>query len=339
MTDDSIFCPKCGEKIVVAKKNEVICADSSNKKVKRNHEVDVKNLNNLGVKNTEFADRIESSEDINVNDHLFTLYKKLIQPVKKIEAQTAKIEECEDEITMRKMLAFVWPSIKFSVLLAIIMSFVLLVIRLGLETDEQIAEFDNNSTLQQEYHNSFNLFYADKYSPVIIKPSYYVLSIYDFLHPKKEMDGFGVFLSFLLFFFAEGFIYVYPILLLIHAVIYMVKRKANNIAIHKLQSQISDATSYRKEIILKIKDYICYVPPAYRTSDALSYFVNSYENTRVGSLKEAVNAYDVYLNNNEMKMLVHQACSELRTIQTLQLQTNEQLQNINASVWGANFLF
>ena len=335
MTDDSVFCPKCGEKIVVSKKNEVIHVDTNNK-VKRNLEVNVKSLNNLGVKDTAFANRIDSTEDANINDHLFTLYKKLINPVKKIEGLTDKIEQCNYEIEERKKLRYVWPDWIRALILSVILSIVLSAIHIVLEKPF-IPEWDNHPEMYQEYHDSFSLYFA-KEGPIWLKPSSYVLSIYDFVHPM-DMDFFGVLLTIILFFMAQGFVYVYPLLCLESFVIYQFRKIVNKRAIHKLENNISDATGDRKEIILKIKDYICYVPPAYRTSDAIRYFVNSYENTRVGNLKEAVNAYDVYLNNNEMKAMINHACSELRNIQTLQLMTMDQLANINASVWAANAIF
>lgn len=92
--------------------------------------------------------------------------------------------------------------------------------------------------------------------------------------------------------------------------------------------------------IERIRDVICFVPPSYRFSDALRYFVESYANSRVDDLKEAVNAYDThYFRSQTMQMQQEilrqerQNADALSRIAYSQLCIMEQLAGIRGDIW------
>ena len=92
--------------------------------------------------------------------------------------------------------------------------------------------------------------------------------------------------------------------------------------------------------VYQIKDAIQFVPPKYRFSGALSYFVESYTNSRVDDLKEAVNAYDTYYFRNQTVQIQQQILEQeqkntmlLSQIAYNQLCMMGQLDGILGSVW------
>lgn len=80
----------------------------------------------------------------------------------------------------------------------------------------------------------------------------------------------------------------------------------------------------REEINNDIKilePYLQYVPPAYRTSRALNYFVDSYINVRVENLSEAVKAYDNYVHQQKVQQEFRQVDARLKEISYMQSQS------------------
>lgn len=58
-----------------------------------------------------------------------------------------------------------------------------------------------------------------------------------------------------------------------------------------MQSEI-DALSQKREVkCSEVKDLLAYVPKIYRYSEAIEYFVELYNSSRVDTLKEAINTY------------------------------------------------
>ena len=78
--------------------------------------------------------------------------------------------------------------------------------------------------------------------------------------------------------------------------------------INDLQKDRAQVDAERNAKLKEIAPLIKYCPPAYRTSEALTYFVDSYINSRVSTLKEAVKEYDA-LNRHE------EICSSLQNIE------------------------
>ena len=97
------------------------------------------------------------------------------------------------------------------------------------------------------------------------------------------------------------------------------------------------------QIIASIADYICYVPKVYRFTNALTYFVESYENTRAANLEQAVHAYDAYAQSKGIRDSIdamrRSMCRDLQAIQARQLATKTQLAQVNATVWQSDFAF
>lgn len=96
----------------------------------------------------------------------------------------------------------------------------------------------------------------------------------------------------------------------------------------------------------RIKNVICFVPPSYRFSGALRYFAESYANSRVDDLKEAVNAYDTYYFRSQSAQMQQQILDQERAnaatlsrIEYSQLCMMEQLEGIRGDIWLAGGLY
>lgn len=114
------------------------------------------------------------------------------------------------------------------------------------------------------------------------------------------------------------------------------RREAYESALHALAELESDLEWQ----IDQIRDVICFVPPSYRFSDALRYFVESYVNSRVDDLKEAVNAYDTYYFRSQTVQMQQQILEQerknadaLSRIEYAQLCMMEQLDGIRSDIW------
>ena len=74
---------------------------------------------------------------------------------------------------------------------------------------------------------------------------------------------------------------------------------------------------------------ITFVPPDYRTSEALEFFCNDFANGKVTNLKEAMKEYDLYCHRKSVEETQKKAASE----QTRLLQEqNEILKNLKIRV-------
>ena len=176
---------------------------------------------------------------------LFTLYKKLISPVRKIEQLTAAIQDNEYEIEGKK--AYEGETPGFFV-----------------------------------YLFRFFIFFFGLYT-----------MIYLFQDVLPDCAGY-------LYLPAVFFCTIVPVKIRYRISSSITRSRYNNHDIPKLENEIKDYEDQRNEIVLAIKDYICYCPPAYRYSSALSYFVDSYLNTRVSNLQEAVRTFDEHKRSQDM---------------------------------------
>ena len=98
---------------------------------------------------------------------------------------------------------------------------------------------------------------------------------------------------------------------------YVLPKKANVETEQQKVNSLKEATERmpqleerEKQLITMIAPYITFCPPSYRTSDALTYFVDSYVNSRVSTLKEAVREYDAL--NRHMAVMAHLESFEYR---------------------------
>lgn len=72
------------------------------------------------------------------------------------------------------------------------------------------------------------------------------------------------------------------------------RNKARKDTCNKMADKLCNLNDSLENQINRIGNLLQFVPPKYRSSNALNYFVESYQNSRVDNLKEAVNAYDTY---------------------------------------------
>ena len=110
----------------------------------------------------------------------------------------------------------------------------------------------------------------------------------------------------------------------------------------EINNEKAEITSLQQQIqttINNIKHAIVFVPPAYRTSDALSYFVKAYHNSRVDNLKEAVNAYEMHLEAEHTRSLLHQQIEALTNIQFQNAIMIDQLDSLRSDVWFSNVIY
>ena len=110
---------------------------------------------------------------------------------------------------------------------------------------------------------------------------------------------------------------------------------------NKMTDKLCNLNDSLEDQINRIGNLLQFVPTKYRSSNALSYFVESYQNSRVDNLKEAVNAYDTYYFRKQTVQIQEQILEqEQRNAQVLarieynQLCMMDQLDGIrNDIVW------
>ncbi|SHI62379.1 zinc-ribbon domain-containing protein [Butyrivibrio fibrisolvens DSM 3071] len=298
VSDNAGFCSACGNKIKkkeeVAVQNAAVETKTGHKSGFRLREVSGASMAQAGINETDFANRVESVDNLSLNDCLFTLYNKLISPVKKIEQLTLAIENRQYLIEAEKEYEGEKPSFSEYIVRFFIANFV--------------VAFGGGLIYAIIVTNSSNQEAVDSVAKLLILPAIFFLTIVPLKNKYRKSSR-------------------------------ETKLRYLNHEIPMLENEIKNYEKQRNEIVLAIKDYICYCPPAYRSSSALSYFVDSYSNTRVNNLQEAVRAFDEYQRSQNMMNAMKSVCSLLEEIKIQQVRTNEQLASLQASVWAANFLY
>ena len=281
LPQESMFCPKCGSKQNV---------NTTDNKVERNHIVTVDTLNQAGILESDFKDRIDSVDDRQTNDLLFTVYNKLIEPVRiienikdRLEINDEKLEEARKK-QKSKLLYYVFPfKILFS-LLAVLMFILFLGKAISpivcSDYEELNAKYQTSEQLQSEYPDindyweECGFWYRFLYGrlneaerKVMNTITFVFATIFSVVWHKHDFDKF--------------------------------KRKTSEI-VKELEDNEAKMKKDMQQIIDAIEPLICYCPPKYRSSDALRYFVDSYSNTRVNNLKEAVLEYDTLERHREI---------------------------------------
>ncbi|MCM1259251.1 MAG: hypothetical protein NC307_15600 [Roseburia sp.] len=110
-------------------------------------------------------------------------------------------------------------------------------------------------------------------------------------------------------------------------------------ALPKLEDSLQRQVSQIREVIL-------FVPPKYRFSEALRYFVESYSNSRIDNLKEAVNSFDTYYFRSQ-SLQMQREILEIQQENSLLLQAiayNQlcmmgQLDGIQRDIWLSGGIF
>lgn len=108
---------------------------------------------------------------------------------------------------------------------------------------------------------------------------------------------------------------------------------------NKTADKLCNLNDSLEDQINRIGNLLQFVPPKYRSSNALSYFVESYQNSRVDNLKEAVNAYDTYYFRKQTVQIQEQILEQerrnaeaLARIEYNQLCMMDQLDGIRSDI-------
>ena len=251
--------------------------------------------------------RIEAVDDPKINKALFSIYEKLIEPFKKIEAKVARINNLQELIEENKE----YTKCSFSRILYFskYIFFPLLIINIIIVSINMDNEILLRKLLPLE---ALFEFLIDNYDTTFLDLLYFA---YCFLfHP--------IFLSF----------FIIGIIVIIVNVIHKFQNE-------KYQKEIDELMPIVNSEMEDISEVACFIPPNYRYSDALDFFVDSYANSKVDNLKEAVNLYDT--NEYRQNMLDYQAemVEWTKAIAFAKLEQAEQLKNIRNDIWLSEILF
>ena len=109
--------------------------------------------------------------------------------------------------------------------------------------------------------------------------------------------------------------------------------------INKEKQEIVAIQQQIQGTVNNIKHAIAFVPPAYRTSDALSFFVRSYHNSRVDNLKEAVNAFEMHMEAEHTRSLLKEQIKVLQDIQFQNAIMLDELDSLRSDIWLSNYIY
>lgn len=309
IADNASFCSVCGAKVIPVEQEQVSVTNAQR-------------VNMTGLQNQKsgFEERIESTNDRNLNHYLFLLYQKLLPPVRRIEQLSAAINKNGYELSQAKKFQFVYPNVGITVAAAFILLIVFVV-----GWSHNLDMYSESASLMAQYESEYA--YAADHMGI-------------FFPLRNEVATNNLWkLKVPIVFLIYGAI-IAVIIAIIGTIISNILAKNS---IPRLEKSLRMDIAERNSIVEKIKDYICYVPPSYRYSDAISYFVDSYNNTRANNLQEAVREYDAYIRDKNLQENIMtmraEICSQLQDIQALQLATQAELASINSSIWAANIMF
>lgn len=251
--------------------------------------------------------RIEAVDDPKINKALFSIYEKLIEPFKKIEAKVTRINNLQGAIEENK--EYTKCSFERILYFSKYIFFPLLIINIIIVS----INMDNEILLRKFLPlEALFEFLIDNYDTTFLDLLYFA---YCFLfHP--------IFLSF----FIIGIIVI---------TVNIIHKFQNE----KYQKEIDEIMPIVNSEMEDISEVACFIPPNYRYSDALDFFVEAYANSKVDNLKEAVNLYDT--NEYRQNMLDYQAemVEWTKAIAFAELEQAEQLKNIRSDIWLAEILF
>lgn len=124
-------------------------------------------------------------------------------------------------------------------------------------------------------------------------------------------------------------------------------RERNRKAIHdRAVDALAKLEDSLKRQVGQISEVIMFVPPKYRFSEALRYFVESYSNSRIDNLKEAVNAFDTYYFRSQTVQMQREMLEKqqennelMQEIAYNQLCMMGQLGSIQRDIWLSGGIF
>lgn len=253
-----------------------------------------------------FLNRIEPVDDKEVNRALFSMYDSLIEPVKNIEADIDRINQNRnriENINIRSHHSIIKFIIVYIIIFALMTAYITVI-----ETGYEKAH--DYSTRLQEKYRTWNDYYE------VVNPS-----LYEFTHGLDAV--------------------MYPAYVSVAVVIvwYVLERKKDKEKIKVIEDSNKDIESVIARKVRAIEKEISFVPPKYRHSHALEYFVESYENSRINNLLEAVNAYDTFEHRKNVEGALLAICNILQQIAYNQAVEIEQLKGIRRDIWASEALF
>ena len=163
---------------------------------------------------------------------------------------------------------------------------------------------------------------------------YYLLSeklVFGLVEPTSLPFILGILQALLFFAVWLGGIWLTSIPIAI--VLVVLKNRSHKSKIAKIEAEIEELELSIKNKIDDISDVVVFVPPAYRYSEALSYFVDSYANSRVSNLKEAVNCYDTFIHRRKLEDGFGKIEAALSYLVYQQQIQNEHLERISRWIW------
>ncbi len=251
--------------------------------------------------------RIEAVNDPKVNKILFSLYEKMVEPYRRIEAKISRVNDLQEAIDDNKDYTKCSFSrvIYFSKYLFIPLIIAnLIIVFSNSQNDEFITKYFPLSDFFEFVLDKFDSLFLE-----ILSVAYVMV-----LHP---------------IFVAMIFI---GIIVIIVNIIHMIENKKN-------QKEIDELTPVINKEIYDLSEVSCYIPPDYRYSKALDFFVNAYSNSKVDNLKEAVNLFDTNEYRENMLYYQQKLCELQEEILYVELEQLNQLNSLSRDVWFSEVLF
>ncbi len=296
ISDNSIFCSGCGKQLSLTNNSShlstVPTQVSTQAPAQRNNNVSVESMKNLGISQSEFAERIEIVYDKPTNDLLFTLYGKLVEPVAEIERNVDAMNAASDYLSNKPRFSYIKYNRWLVYFVGSILGF------LGMWSLDSVFPDDTNLAVYG----------------VILLASMFLICPFIF----------NLFLNILR---------------------HIWKSIAWLIGIPRAKQVKSNSERNITCICRSLAQYIQYTPPQYRTSHALNYFYESYINSRVDNLREAITSYDTFLHRTNMQAGMVQISNQLEEISFNQSIISSQLASLNvevnalnSTIWRANLV-
>ena len=224
--------------------------------------------------------RLESIDDKEINRVLFSLFGKIAEPLSIYEHCVNTLEkDKEEKVTLWELL--IPPKLKllfsFTIFFLIVCFTIILIYTRPSVSIKYYQEYISLTQEEQDKYIDYETYLTYK-SP-----------IFAFIEGGKgsNIDQ-----------FLMGCVYKAIglwILLWIKQLVTLIIR------FRYLNKEIREITAVLPKMEEQLVPLIAYVPPAYRTSDALFYFWESWQNSRIDNLKEAVQTYDT--QNRHMQVM------------------------------------
>lgn len=317
--NDSMFCLSCGNKILENITTEIVKQDqtevvmettnATKKFAKRSVDLSHVSMDRMGIKETVYTGRIDSVKDKELNEKLFTLYAKLIAPVREMERQMWILESAKRDLRKKTYLKLPWT--KSSAIMIGLYVILLFIVAIWSEMEWY------GEVVYGVFIKSIIFFGVDQLTAEILS---------------------GLFLTFLMPAVMLGLVqlFLFSLQPLIDA-----RRHARD------KKMIVGAKETIDRIETLIAPYVAYVPIRYRYSHALEHFCNAYNNTEVDNLKEAVNSYINKVRHEELLEEIKVATAMVVDhLQYIEYQNENMLakmdsmeNSITASIWASSFAF